>query len=268
MSSYVALSTWDLLLASGFIILNAALSLALQLGLHRTIIISAARMIIQLMLVGLVLKAVFAAQSPWITTLIGLIMVGFAAREIRARQERPLTGVWGYTLGGGAMVAAGATVTIFALAALIKPAPWWSAQFALPLFGMILGNTMTGISLGLNALHTMMSREQRAIEAQLMLGKQPRVAFRPAIRHALRAGFTPIINAMAATGVVSLPGMMTGQILAGVDPQEAVKYQLLIMFLIGGATGLGVIGAVFASAWRLTDHRQRLRLDRLLAKST
>jgi putative ABC transport system permease protein len=73
----------------------------------------------------------------------------------------------------------------------------------------------------------------------------------------------PIINSMAATGVVALPGMMTGQILAGVDPAEAVKYQILIMFLIAGATGTGVLLAVLGTAWRLTDDRHRLRLDRL-----
>jgi putative ABC transport system permease protein len=73
----------------------------------------------------------------------------------------------------------------------------------------------------------------------------------------------PIINSMAATGIVSLPGMMTGQILSGVDPTEAVKYQLLVMFLIGGSTGLGVLMAVLGSVYRLTDERHRLRLDRL-----
>jgi putative ABC transport system permease protein len=128
---------------------------------------------------------------------------------------------------------------------------------------MILGNTMTGVSLGLDSLHGLVDRERRAIEAQLLLGETSLAALLPPLRRALRAGFTPIINAMAATGVVSLPGMMTGQILSGADPQEAVKYQLLIMFLIGGATGLGVLSAVLASAWRLTDTHHRLRLDRL-----
>ena len=138
----------------------------------------------------------------------------------------------------------------------------------LPLFGMILGNTMTGVSLGLDTLHTTLHRERNAVEAQLLLGRTRWQAINPATRRALRSGFTPIINAMAATGVVSLPGMMTGQILSGVDPQEAVKYQLLIMFLIGGATGLGVLGAVLASGWRLTDQRHRLRLDRLTSPET
>ena len=85
---------------------------------------------------------------------------------------------------------------------------------------------------------------------------------------ALRTGLMPIVNAMAATGLVALPGMMTGQILSGVDPVEAVKYQTLIMFLIAGGTGFGALTAVLAGAWRITDKRHRLRLDRLAAKNT
>jgi putative ABC transport system permease protein len=157
---------------------------------------------------------------------------------------------------------------VFALTTQIQPTPWWSPQFALPLFGMILGNTMTGVSLGLDTLHTALYRERAAIEARLLLGSTRWEAVSAAHQRAIRSGFTPIINSMAATGVVSLPGMMTGQILSGVDPQEAVKYQILITLLIGGATGLGVLAATFASVWRLTDSRERLRLDRLAATRT
>lgn len=263
MTGYIVLSPWDLALASVFLFLNAALSLALRLGLARQLLIAAVRMMLQLLLVGLVLKVVFAAASPWLTALVATVMIGFAGREIRARQERHHKGLWGYGLGAAAMTFSGTIVTVFALTTQIQPAPWWSPQYALPLFGMILGNTMTGVSLGLDSLHSLVGRERRAIEAQLLLGETSLTALLPPLRRALRAGFTPIINAMAATGVVSLPGMMTGQILSGADPQEAVKYQLLIMFLIGGATGLGVLSAVLASAWRLTDTRHRLRLDRL-----
>ena len=82
-------------------------------------------------------------------------------------------------------------------------------------------------------------------------------------REALRSGLIPIVNAMAAAGLVSLPGMMTGQILAGSPPLEAAKYQLLILFLIAGGTGLGTMAAVWIGSRRLFDDRQRLRLDRL-----
>ncbi len=128
---------------------------------------------------------------------------------------------------------------------------------------MVLGNTMTGISLGLQTLTTTLVRERIAIEARLALGATRRQALLPPVRLALRSAFMPIINTMAATGVVSLPGMMTGQILSGVEPVEAVKYQILILFLISGGTGLGSMAAVLGGAHHLTDQRHRLRLDRL-----
>jgi len=268
MSGYLALTYWDVVAASVFLVLNAVFSILLDLGLVRTLVVSALRMSVQLLLVGLVLKAIFFAGSVLWTLLAACVMMAFAGREIWARQDRRLTGLWGPGLGAAVMLVAGTLVTIYALAGLIRPDPVWLPQYALPLFGMVLGNTMTGVSLGLDTLHTALARGKREVEAQLLLGRSYWDATRPFSRQALRTGFTPIINAMAATGVVSLPGMMTGQILSGVDPREAVKYQLLIMFLLGGSTGLGVIGATFASLWRLTDARHRLRLDRLSGGSS
>ncbi len=263
MSEYITLSYWDVALAAVFLILNAGLSTWLQLGLARQMLVAGMRMVVQLLLVGLVLKTVFAAGSALLTLALALVMVVFAGREIWARQERPMRGAWGPGLGAGAMTVAGSLVILFALTQQIGADPWWSPRFALPLFGMILGNTMTGVSLGLDTLSTSLWRERAAVEARLLLGATWWEAVRPFARRAMRSGMTPIINAMAATGVISLPGMMTGQILSGVDPGEAVKYQLLIMFLIGGATGLGVVMAIAGGMWRLTDERHRVRLDRL-----
>jgi putative ABC transport system permease protein len=101
------------------------------------------------------------------------------------------------------------------------------------------------------------------IEERLALGEHRTSALRDIRRDCTRAGLIPIVNAMAAAGLVSLPGMMTGQILAGSSPIEAVKYQILVMFLIAGATGLGTIFAVSLGGRRLFDERQRLRLGRL-----
>src|SRR5690606_35195314 len=107
------------------------------------------------------------------------------------------------------------------------------------------------------------ARERSAIEAQLMLGATRWQATLPVTREALRNALMPIINTMAATGIVSFPGMMTGQILAGADPMEAVKYQMLILFLIAGGTAFGSVSAVVGGIYRLTDTRHRLRLERL-----
>jgi len=261
--NYIVLTYWDLALAASLIFVNGAVSLAFRLGIGKHLIISALRMCVQLGLIGFVLKFIFAQGSFWWTAGLGLVMVLLAGREIFARQSRPFIGPWTYGLGTMSMMFAATFVLVFALAGLVKPDPWYAPRYALPLFGMLLGNTMTGISLGLETLISTVTRSRAAIEARIALGATRWQAMNEPMQGALRAGLIPIINAMAASGIVSLPGMMTGQILAGVEPVEAVKYQVLIMFLIGGTTALGVLLAVGGACWRLTDTRHRLRLDRL-----
>ena len=107
-------------------------------------------------------------------------------------------------------------------------------------------------------------QQRQVIENRLMLGETWFEALTEIRRESIRSGLMPTINAMMAAGIVSLPGMMTGQILAGSPPLEAVKYQIMIMFLIGAGSGLGTIAAVSLGARRLFDSRQRLCLDRLI----
>ena len=261
--TYMQLSYSDLALPALLVVMNGVLSIALHLKLERHLAIATARMLVQLVLVGYVLTFLFATVSPFWTALTALIMVLFASREIVARQKRRLEGLWTYGLGAGCTLLAAGTVTVFALFTQLRPEPWYHPRYALPILGMVLGNTMTGISLGLDVLTNGVTRERAAVEAYLALGGTRYRALLPVIRDALRSGFMPTINGMAAIGLVSLPGMMTGQILAGVAPADAVKYQILIMFLIAGGTGLGTLAAVMGGGRLLTDHRHRLRLDRI-----
>ncbi len=261
--SYIELGIGDLALAATLVIANAALSFRLGLGLERQTLVAALRMVVQLALIALVLEALFRVSSAGWTALAALVMISFAGREVHARQQRTFTGAWGYGIGTSSMLFAATVVTVLALTTQIRADPWYAPRYTIPLLGMILGNTMTGVSLGLSRLTEGVADQRASIEAQLLLGASATEAMRPSVRRALHDGMIPIINAMSAAGVVSLPGMMTGQILAGVDPANAVKYQLLIMFLIAGATALGVLTAVLAGARRLTDDRHRLRLDRL-----
>lgn len=261
--SYIRLELLDILIAGVLVLANGALSVALGLGIARKMLVAAARMVVQLLLVGLVLTWLFATMSPWLTLGIALVMVLFAGHEIRARQDRRLTGWWSYGLGTGCMLLAAGVVTVFGLTTQLRPDPWYDPRYAIPLLGMVLGNTMTGIALGLNTLSNAVRLRRSAIEARLALGDDRHQAMAPLVRQALSTAMTPVVNAMAATGVVSLPGMMTGQILGGVAPVEAVKYQILVMFLIAGGSGLGATAAVLGGARRLTDTRHRVRLDRL-----
>lgn len=261
--NYIALSYWDIAFASVLILINGAVSLAFRLGIARRLVVAAVRMCIQLSLIGYVLKFVFAQGSVWWTLSVGVVMVLLAGREVMARQEIRFAAGWSYGLGAGSLMIAATVVLVFTLTVLVGPEPWYAPRYALPLFGMILGNSMTGISLGLDTLTRTASRERAAIEARIALGRTRFDAMRPILQDALRTGLMPIINAMAASGIISLPGMMTGQILAGADPLQAVKYQLMIMFVIAGSTAAAVLLAVLGGIWRLSDDRHRLRLDRL-----
>ena len=267
MPNYIALNFWELAAASVFVLIDAGLSIAFGLGVHRSLLFAAARMVVQLLLVGLVLTTLFSIVSLLWTSLAALTMVLFAGHEAAQRQERRLTGWWSYGIGTGAMMMASGIATVFGLLAVLRPAPWYDPRYAIPLLGMILGNCMTGVGLGLDSLTTNLANRRAAVEAQLMLGASRRTATAPVTRDALRSALMPVINSMAATGVVSLPGMMTGQILGGVPPVEAVKYQILVMFLIAGGTGLGAVTAVLAGVYRLTDARHRLRLDRFARRA-
>lgn len=117
-------------------------------------------------------------------------------------------------------------------------------------------------SLARSSLLTAASRERLTIEARLALGATIGEAFAPILRQAVRNGITPTINQMAAAGVITMPGIMTGQVLAGMDPLDAAKYQILLMFVLSAAGFLGSLIAAKAALHRLTDERQRLRLDR------
>jgi len=154
-------------------------------------------------------------------------------------------------------------VTILMLTVVVQPDPWYRPQYAIPLLGMFLGNTMTSVTLALDRLTESAWQQRALIEARLMLGEKAPQALSDIRRAAVRSGLIPIINAMAAAGVVSVPGMMTGQILAGSPPSLAVKYQIMIMFGITVGSGFGTFAAVLLASRRLFDNRQRLRLDRL-----
>jgi len=261
--TYVTLSYWDLVLAACLIVVNGALSVAYRLGIERQLMIATLRMCVQLGAIGFILKFIFAQTSPLWTVGLAAIMILLAGREITARQTDRFRGWWTYGLGTATLLFVGTIATIFGVGILIGPEPWYAPRYVLPILGMMLGNTLTGISLGLENMTATVKRERTAIEARLALGATRFEALSQVQRQALKTGMMPIVNAMAASGIVALPGMMTGQILSGVDPIEATKYQLLIMFLIAGGTALGVFLSLGGAVRLLTDERHRLRLDRL-----
>ena len=166
----IDLTAVDLAIASGLVLLSAALSLVLSLRVHRSLIWSAIRMVVQLMLVGYVLRLVFVTMNPWLTVLVAAVMAGAATYEVGARQQQRLTPISHYATGGGATVFATLVITVLALITTLRPDPWYNPREALPLTGIILGNVMNAVSLSLNSFFNSVKRERNAIEARLALG--------------------------------------------------------------------------------------------------
>ncbi|MEN8259594.1 MAG: ABC transporter permease [Pseudomonadota bacterium] len=236
---------------------------SLPLGVTRSLYWSALRMAVQLLLVGMVLKWLFESYSLISVALISLVMLAAAGYEVLQRQRRRFRGVWGYSIGLMAMLIAAFSVTILALNAMFQLPVWYEPRYSVTILGMVLGNTMTGVGVSLEQLTREAWSQRGAIEAKLAQGYSASEAIFDLRRSCVWTGMIPTINALAAAGLISLPGMMTGQILAGTDPLEAVKYQFLIMCLIAAGAGFGTLVAVWIGSRRLFDERQRLRLDYL-----
>jgi putative ABC transport system permease protein len=259
----IHLGAWDLAAAALLILLDAALSVTLRLGVHRQILVAALRMVVQLAIVGLVLRTVFASASVVATAAVILFMVAAAAREVATRPKQRLRRHMNYQISAAVVACAGFATVLLALTTAVRPTPWYEPRYAIPLMGIVLGSVLNAASIALDGVLDGVLRERGRIEARLALGTPLRDAVAPLVRNAIRRGMLPVANQMSAAGIITLPGIMTGQLLAGMDPMEAVKYQILLMFLLAGASGLAATGAALLAVRALSDERQRLRVDRM-----
>lgn len=252
---YLELSYVQLAIGSSLILVCAAISLALELGLQNRLLVAAARTIVQLLLIGLVLKWIFTVGHWYVVLAMMTAMTLIAGGAAVQRTGRRYRGIWLDAVVS--MWASSWLVTAVALLAVVQVRPWYHAQYAIPLLGMILGNTLNGISLGLDRLGGELASRRDQIDTLLALGATRWEAAREPVQQAVRTGMIPIINSMMVVGLVSLPGMMTGQLLAGVEPVQAVMYQIVIMFLIAAGTSLGTFSVVLLGYRRLftADHQ-------------
>ena len=260
-AAVVPLGPWDLALAAALILLNAAVSLAFELGLERKLLTAAARATAQLLLLGYALRFVFAADAPVLVVGWMVAMAVLAGWDAVRRTSHRTRGM--QVLSTGAMLVAAMTVTLYGTGLVIGVEPWYAPQYLIPIMGMMLGNTLTGVSLGLETALAGYVGDRERIECLLAHGATRAEASRDVVRRSVRTGAIPILNAMAAAGVISIPGMMTGQILAGEDPQAAARYQLFVLLCISGATALGTVGVALATRWLVFDERDRLRVERI-----
>jgi putative ABC transport system permease protein len=253
----VDLSVWQLALALGLVAALIAISIHQSLGLERDLAIGSVRTVVQLYGVGFVLAAVFAAARWYWVVLILVAMTAIATQAAVSRLGRPLPGAgW---IAAMALTLSTAATLAYVIVVVVQVRPWWEPQYIIPIAGMILGNSMTSAALAGDRLQSDLRARADEVEARLALGFSGPEAVRPMVRAALRAAMIPTVNGMMTVGVVQLPGMMTGQILAGSSPLLAIRYQIVVVFMLAAATGLGSLLFVRLAALRYLTPAHQLR---------
>lgn len=232
----VTLGVLDLALAFGLVLVAIALARLQRIGQEGQMLWASVRMVLQLLAVGYLLHFLFAVQSPLPVLLILLVMGAFSLQVMGGRTKRKVPRF--YQVVGTSLLVGCGGVTFFFCALVVHYSPWYDPRYLVPLAGMIIGNSMNAASLAAERLAAEMRERRDEMETALCLGASGRQACQPALKNAFRAAVMPTMNTMAAMGIVSLPGMMTGQILSGTEPMVAVRYQIAIMCAITGAVAI------------------------------
>jgi putative ABC transport system permease protein len=190
----------------------------------------------QLIGVGFILTAVFDIHHPALLILVLAVMLGIAAWTAGKRVG---TGLPGMTQASMVSITLGSIpVLAYALTLSLDVNPWFSPRYLIPLAGMLIAFCMNAVALAGDRLLAELKNRRPEVETLLCLGAAPRRAAASSMKAALHAAWTPLINHLMVVGVVQLPGMMTGQIIAGASPLEAVRYQILIAFMLAAGVAI------------------------------
>jgi putative ABC transport system permease protein len=229
--SYVDIAPWRLLFVFALLLVTSLyVSRRAGLGLEKDLVIGAVRGAVQLLGVGYLLLVLFQHQRPaWVFAMLA-VMLGVAGFTSARRVE---SGPGRRILVPRALLAivtgsAVALVPVFVL--VVTPTPWFDAKYIVPISGMIVANSMNVVAQVNERIFATARAERAEIEQWLALGATPKQALARPVRSALRAALIPTINGLLTVGLVSLPGMMTGQIVSGTAPEHAIRYQIVIMY--------------------------------------
>ena len=243
MNEIVEIGPWRLLSAYVFLVILLFLVNRQGIRKEKEIFFSVLRMTVQLIAVGYILVYIFEQKHVAITLLVLLVMQLFAIRNIYDRVKVPIKKRLRHVIILSMVTGTGVTIFYFLLL-VINIDPWYEPRYFIPIAGMLIGNSMIGVSLGVERLIGEMKSKKEQIEGALMLGATPRDATVTVVKNTFTAAIMPTINSMVGMGIVFLPGMMTGQILAGLSPITAIEYQIAIM--------LGILGSVTITVFMLT----------------
>lgn len=243
----------SLFLAAMLVLVALGISLWQKLGLDKDIIVGVVRAIIQLFVVGYLLKYIFRVNNLWLTLAMMLFIVFNAAWNAQKRgpgiaHALPISFL-------AIFISTGVTLSVLVFAGAIKFIP----SQMIPISGMIASNSMVAIGLAYRSLNSQFHDQRQGVLERLALGASVMDASIAIVREAIRTGMAPTIDSAKTVGLVSLPGMMSGLIFAGVDPVRAIKYQIMVTFMLLSATSLGAIIACYLAYKNFYNAQKQLK---------
>lgn len=236
---YIQISLWQLVIALALVLTAGIASMIYELRLQKDLTIGTLRTFAQLFAMGYLLKIIFQINNLWLVLVVYLCMTFFSVHIIKGRIKEKTIPFFVPTMVS--VTVSYTLVTCLVTGLIIGAKPWWTPQYFIPIGGMVAGNSMNALAIGLERFFAELRTRKDEVEMMLCLGADYREASKDMFRNALRSGMIPAINSMMGVGIVSIPGMMTGQILAGADPADAVRYQIVVMLMIVAATAISAM---------------------------
>jgi putative ABC transport system permease protein len=254
MNTTVDVSNQSLLLAFSLVLIGLTISYHQQLRLEKETLIAVLRAVLQLIAIGFVLQFVFKVDDVWLTLVMQLFIIANAARNGQKRGGHLPHAFW--IAFAAIFISTALVLSVLVASGVIDFVPYQ----IVPITGMLAGNAMTAVGLAFRQLQQLFASQQTAIFEKLALGATPKQAAQRLIQMTVKTGMQPTIDSVRTFGLVSLPGMMTGLIMAGVDPLHAIRYQIVVVFMLLSATSLATLIATYQGYRQFFDTKWRLRL--------
>jgi putative ABC transport system permease protein len=252
MNGSVDIDNTSLLIASSLVLVSLYLSYSQKLGLEKETLVSVVRAIIQLFIVGYILEYIFGLESPLFTTLLLLFMTFSAAYNASKRGK----GINKILVTSFCSIATGTVLTLSVL--VFSGTIAYEPYQIIPVAGMIISNSMIALGLCYRQMLSDFKIKREEVETKLSLGADILPSSVAIIRDAIKTGVIPTIDSARTLGIVSLPGMMTGLILAGISPIEAIKYQIMVTFMLLSTTSISSYVACYLSYRNFFNSRKQL----------
>ncbi len=258
--NYYSIDIWGLLIALAMVAVAAGISGIMRMNTGKTLLWSSCRALLQLCAMGFIMAFVIKSNNPWLVLALIAVMLVAAVQITLSRAT-------GVPKGMAGPVLLSLVVTMLIMVSLvteliIRPQPWYAPQLVVPLTGMLLGNTVSTLAVGLSRFFESMRERRDEVDTLLALGATPWEAARPSIVSSIRLGLLPTTASLASAGIVTVPGMMAGQVIAGGNPIEAAKYQFLILAVIAALTLLAdslIMLMVYRKCFTKDDQYQPVR---------